>query len=132
MTLKVPYAKKCACNMHLTDNNMRKATCMLNECCKRFLHSLNMHVSCNMRGFAVPPTLARCFQYFFAIFQYFYGHFIFLTGVTSNSRRWEVVKLSVSPKRPFFFTLPGVTCSFLFLNFFLLSSVSTLHSKRAG
>ena len=24
---------------------------------------------------AVPPTLARCFQYFFAIFQYFYGHF---------------------------------------------------------
>ena len=62
------------------------------------------------------------FSIFFAIFQYFDGHFsifIFLTGVTSNSRRWEVVKLSLSPKRPFFFFtyLPGVSgvaCSFLF------------------
>ena len=41
--------RKSACYMHLTDNNMRKATCMLNECCNRFLHSCNMHVSCNMR-----------------------------------------------------------------------------------
>ena len=42
---------------------------------------------------------------------------IFLTGVTSKGRRWEVVKLSLSPKRPFFFYLPGVSgvaCSFLF------------------
>ena len=48
---------------------------------------------------SVPPTLARCFQYFFAIISVF---FIFLTGVTFNSRRWEVVKISMSPKRPFF------------------------------
>ena len=27
------------------------------------------------RETTVPPTLAQCFQYFFAIFQYFYGHF---------------------------------------------------------
>ena len=31
---------------------------------------------CNIyKGRSVPPTLDRCFQYFFAIFQYFYGHF---------------------------------------------------------
>ena len=61
-----PYAKKCACNMHLTDNNMRKATCMLNECCNRFLHSCNMHgksvkhahnMLCNM----LPSMLCACY-----------------------------------------------------------------------
>ena len=64
---------------------------------------------------SVPPTLARSFQYFFAIFQNFDGLFRilmafsvfliflkFLTGVTSNSTRWEVVNNSMSPKRPFF------------------------------
>ena len=55
---------------------------------------------------------------FFSIFMAISVFLIFLTGVTSNSRRWEVVKLSVSPKRPFFFYLPGVVsgvaCSFLF------------------
>ena len=37
---------------------------------------------------------------------------IFLTGVTSNSRRWEVVKISMSLKRPFFY-LPGVLVGWL-------------------
>ena len=49
-----------ACYMHLTDNNMRKATCMLNECCNRFLHSCNMHVSCNMRGFGTFNKHVTC------------------------------------------------------------------------
>ena len=53
-----PYAKKCACNMHLTDNNMRKATCMLNECCNRFLHS------CNMRGFETVNKHVTCMATF--------------------------------------------------------------------
>ena len=60
VTMKQPYAKKSACYMHLTDNNMRKATCMLNECCNRFLHSCNMHVSCNMRGFGTFNKHVTC------------------------------------------------------------------------
>ena len=40
--------------MHLTDNNMRKATCMLNECCNRLLHS------CNMRGFGTFNKHVTC------------------------------------------------------------------------
>ena len=102
---------------------------------------------------AVPPTLGRLgafsiFLPFFSIVMAISVFLIFLTGVTSNSRRWDVVKLSVSPKRPFFFFLL-TRCSLLFpipiahlhlaktfiifigahLNFFLLSA---LYSKRAG
>ena len=54
----------------------------------------------------LQPWLSA-FGIFLPLFQYFDGHFsflIFLTGVTSNSTRWEVVKISVSPKRPFFYT----------------------------
>ena len=60
---------------------------------------------------------AQCSAYnlgsvFSVLFWPFFSILIFLTSVTSNSRRWEVVKLSLSPKRPFFFLLTW--CSLLF------------------
>ena len=41
---------------------------------------------------------------FFSILMAILVFLIFLAGAISNSRKWEVVKLSLSPKRPFFFT----------------------------
>ena len=66
---------------------------------------------------AVPPTLARCFQYFFC--QFFYGHF----SIFDFFGRCDIEQYKVGggqnkyvSKKTFFY-LPGVssvTCSVLF------------------
>ena len=54
-------------------------------------------------------VLSVFFLHYFSFLMAISVFLIFLTGVTSNSTRWEVVKISMSPKRPFFFYLPDVS-----------------------
>ena len=73
---------------------------------------------CTLMAQCLQPWLGAfsIFCYYFSILMAISVFLIFLTGVTSNSRRWEVVKISMSLKRPFFY-LPGVSgvaCSVLF------------------
>ena len=57
------------------------------------------------------------FSIFLPFFSIFMAISVFLTGVTSNSRKWEVVKLSVSNKTFFFFFFLLTRCSLLSIPF---------------